>query len=385
MHSRKSFTCGKLVLSTALSFGLMFSQAPVALAEPSATSATSIEQITAQMNELYMEAEQSQYDLISANNHVAKIADLIAMLDVQIEKCSNELEAAKKNLSKFVSDEYKQGGVSLLDIIVNSTSFEDLLSQVIYANKIAEHKQTAIKRVDDLYAQYILKKGELEQALADQERYIAEQQESTVVAQEANKAAVAFIEQLPQEVVEQLASASAEQREEAMQATINILSKMDEEQLESIGLSSDVDFSSPETFTSTASAAAAAAGADSSDMLARVYSLLGSGYQYSGYNYTGDTSTSSFTCSGVVDYGLGRDSRSSSPETLYEEVGSGNMTTDVGSLQPGDLVFYSYGDRAVGHVAVYIGDGQVIDSIPNGGVQVRDVDYMEVVGGGSLG
>lgn len=381
MHSRKSFTCGKIVLSAALSFGLMFSQAPVALAEASAASATSIEQITAQMNELYMQAEQSQYDLISANNHVEKIADLIANIDVQIEKSSAELEVAKQNLAKFVADDYKQGGVSLLDIILNSTSFEHFLTQVTYANKIAEHKQAAIKLVDDLYAQLTLYKSELEQALADQQRYIAEQQESTVAAEAANEAAIAFIEQLPQDVVEQLASASAEQREEAMQATINILSNMDEKQLESIGLSSDIDFSSTESFTETV---AATTGGDSSDMLSRVYSLLGSGYQYSGYNYTGDTSTSSFTCSGVVDYGLGRDSRSSSPETLYEEVGS-NITTDVSSLQPGDLVFYSYGDREVGHVAVYIGDGQVIDSIPNGGVQVRDVDYMEVVGGGSLG
>lgn len=380
MHSRKSFTCGKAVVSAALSFGLLFSQAPAAYAKASAASATSIEQITAQMNELYMEAEQTQYDLISANNHVEKIADLIASIDVQIEKCSAELEVAKKNLAKFVAEEYKQGGVSLLDIIFNSTSFEEFLSQVTYANKIAEHTQAAIKRVDDLYAQLTLKKSELEQALADQQRYITEQQESTVAAEVANEAAIAFIEQLPQDVVEQLASASAEQREEAMQATINILSNMDEEQLESIGLSSDIDFSSTESFTETV---AATTGGDSSDMLSRVYSLLGSGYQYSGYNYTGDTSTSSFTCSGVVDYGLGRDSRSSSPETLYEEVGT-NITTDVSSLQPGDLVFYSYGDREVGHVAVYIGDGQVIDSIPNGGVQVRDVDYMEVVGGGSL-
>jgi cell wall-associated NlpC family hydrolase len=187
-----------------------------------------------------------------------------------------------------------------------------------------------------------------------------------------------------------------------MQASMEALATMDESQLATIAAAAGVPVTDDGSADGAASAASSVAAALSSggstaassggsssgstsysDMLSRVYSLLGSGYQWSGYNYTGDNTTSSFTCSGVVDYALGRDSQSSSPETLYEEVGS-NITTDVNSLQAGDLVFYSYGDREVGHVGVYVGDGQVIDAIPNGGVAVRDVNYMDVVGGGSL-
>jgi cell wall-associated NlpC family hydrolase len=54
----------------------------------------------------------------------------------------------------------------------------------------------------------------------------------------------------------------------------------------------------------------------------------------------------------------------------------------VGQLQPGDLVFYQYG-AVVDHVAVYIGNGQVIEAWPsprpNGvGGSVRIVRYDEV-------
>ena len=447
MHTKRFVRCGKAVVSAALSMGMLFSQTPIALAEDnSSTNAAetteaqpengapanattpnqSIEKVTEEMTKLYIEAEQSQYDLISVTKHLTQTEDLISEIDVRIEQSSKDLRKAKENLSQFVSNDYKQGNVSLLDILFNSTSFDDLISRITYANKVAEHQRDAIKRVDTIYALLTRQKSDLEAAHEVQKRYISEQEERTAVADNASAAAVAFIQALPEETVQQLASADTAQREAAMQASLQLLSTMNQSQLESIfgaqpseGEESGSSSSAPsgaaavmealitsggsvssEVFSDggSESYAGATSGAISggssgntsgsytgySDLLSRVYSLLGSGYQWSGYNYTGDNSTSSFTCSGVVDYGLGRDSRSSSPETLYEEVGS-NITTDVSQFQEGDLVFYSYGGRSVGHVGVYIGDGQIIDSIPNGGVAIRDVNYMDVVGGGSIG
>lgn len=121
----------------------------------------------------------------------------------------------------------------------------------------------------------------------------------------------------------------------------------------------------------------------------RAYSIIGSGYSYSGYKWTGSTSSSYFTCSGVVDYALGLSSWSNSPQTLYNKVGS-RMKYSVSQLNYGDLVFFTLHDgRSVGHVGIYIGNGKMIDSIPNGGVQIRNVtfiagsDYRDFVGGGS--
>ena len=124
-----------------------------------------------------------------------------------------------------------------------------------------------------------------------------------------------------------------------------------------------------------------AATASASAMVSQAYSIIGSGYQWSGYTWTGSTSSSAFTCSGVVDYALGLSSQSNSPESLYASVS--NMKSSPSQLSYGDLVFYSFAGRYPGHVGIYVGDGMIIDSIPDGGVAVRSVDYMDFIGGGS--
>lgn len=120
----------------------------------------------------------------------------------------------------------------------------------------------------------------------------------------------------------------------------------------------------------------------------KAYSVIGSGYSYTGYNWTGSTSSSYFTCSGLVDYALGLSPWSNSPTTFYNKVGS-RLTTNVNSLQYGDLVFFKTGSR-ITHVGIYIGGGKMIDSIPNGGVGIHTLtyiagsDYRDFAGGGPI-
>ena len=121
---------------------------------------------------------------------------------------------------------------------------------------------------------------------------------------------------------------------------------------------------------------------DVSSFVSAAYGIIGSGYSWSGYNWTGSVGSSWFTCSGVVDYALGRPPRARSPETLYAEVGSA-MVHSTGALNYGDLVFYASGGRYPGHVGIYIGGGQIIDAIP-GGVAIRNVNYMNFIGGGPI-
>lgn len=53
----------------------------------------------------------------------------------------------------------------------------------------------------------------------------------------------------------------------------------------------------------------------------------------------------------------------------------------VDELEPADLVFFGSSPLNTYHVGVYVGDGQMIDSIPDGGVQQRFV-YETFCGGG---
>ena len=122
-------------------------------------------------------------------------------------------------------------------------------------------------------------------------------------------------------------------------------------------------------------------------MVQRAYSVIGSGYSYTGYKWTGSTSTSWFTCSGLVDYAMGYGPWSNSPATFRSKVR--HLTYDVNSLSYGDLVFFKSGSR-ISHVGIYIGSGKMIDSIPGAGVGIRSItyiagsDYRDFAGGGPI-
>lgn len=453
------------MVSALLSCSLMCGAAPVAWANQTQTAEDTIASASAELTRLNQMAEMSEYDLISTSISLDQTRQLIADLDAHIAKSAQDLESAKRNLSRFVTEDYKTGSATLLDILLNSVSMDDFVSRIVYANKFAELHRASITQVETIHADLLQKRAALAQALADKEHYIDEQSKRLAAANDATEAAQMFYDQLPSDVQQAIDAEAEVNHLESVQASLVILEEIaqqegieiqdllpdtevnpaasvaapsqgaDAEASANVGENagentsenagalplpeptvtadlSNVDLGAiaSEVFGSvnadagvtqgdaatarattggdatgsTATAGTATSGpVDTSELLSRAYELLGSGYQYSGYNWTGSTSDSAFTCSGVVDYALGRDSQSSSPESLYEEVG-GNLTTNVDNLNAGDLVFYGYGDREVGHVGVYVGDGYVLDSIPEGGVGIRPVDYMDVVGGGSL-
>ena len=63
---------------------------------------------------------------------------------------------------------------------------------------------------------------------------------------------------------------------------------------------------------------------------------------------------------------------------------AGNLKTDASQLEVGDLVFYQSGG-VVGHVAIYIGSGQVIHASDySTGVIISSINYSSgFCGGGS--
>lgn len=58
-----------------------------------------------------------------------------------------------------------------------------------------------------------------------------------------------------------------------------------------------------------------------------------------------------------------------------------HWTTDPDELQAGDLVFFGDSPYNTGHVGISLGGSRMIDSVPNGGVQEREL-YGSFVGGG---
>lgn len=92
---------------------------------------------------------------------------------------------------------------------------------------------------------------------------------------------------------------------------------------------------------------------------------LGVKYKWAGTNPNG------FDCSGLVTYSFGQ-ADVNLPRTAGEMY---NVGTKVTSLQPGDLLFYATsGGKKVTHVAIYLGDGQMIHSATSKGVSIASLN-----------
>ncbi|MBS5080394.1 MAG: C40 family peptidase [Clostridiales bacterium] len=98
--------------------------------------------------------------------------------------------------------------------------------------------------------------------------------------------------------------------------------------------------------------------------------FVGNPYVWGGTSLTNGADCSGFTQSVMANFGI------SIPRVAAAQAGSGRVV-DLGSIQPGDLLFYN-GDGGIGHVSMYIGNNQVVHaSSSTTGIIVSDMGYRQ--------
>lgn len=396
-------------ISAALVVTLGLATVPVsAMAATSEELQAQLDQASQQLMSLYGEAEQAGYDLDNVTRDLNNTNDQITDLEGQISEQQAQLVTKKSQLCDILASQYKMGDeTGLLSLILSSDSFGDLVSNIHYANKISEQKQGAIKEVRELQESLEQNKSSLEEQRTQQEQLVADQQAKADSANQAAAQAQAYYDQLSDEVKQKLAEEEAERRaaaeKEAQEAAAAAKKKAEEEAASNQNNASNSSNGGNSSNSSNSNSNNSNSGGSSNNnaskpnsgggtpapsgsasaMVSRALGVVGSGYRWSGYVWTGSTSSSAFTCSGLVDYALGLPTNSNSPESYFGSVRY--ITSDVSALNYGDLVFYSYAGRYPGHVGIYIGGGQIVDSCPGGGVQIRSVNYPGTfIGGGPI-
>lgn len=121
---------------------------------------------------------------------------------------------------------------------------------------------------------------------------------------------------------------------------------------------------------------------DAAEAIARGRTLLGTPYEFGGGGKHGpDTG---IDCSGFVLFAFGLDSNEigRTAQAQFDSLASTSVPPD--QIQPGDLIFYAKGRTgtvgspdAISHVAIYSGDGKMIESTRyNGGTEpgVQEID-----------
>ncbi len=402
------------VPAVGLSLVLGLSSCPIsAFAATSAELQTQLDAASKRLNELSSAAEQAGNDLATVTSDLEDTKSQITQTEAEIEEEQQQLEQNQSELGSLVATQYKTGGSSIISMLLNSGSFSSLISSVHYADKAAEYQQSVISTTRELKESLENKKSELEEQKTKQEQLVSEQSKKSAAASAAASEAQSYYDQLSDELKakiaeEQEAARKKAEEEAAAQAALIAEQTKKAEQNANRGSSSNSNSgsnSNSDSNSNSGSNSNSNSGSNSNSssnsgsssrqpttsaaaMVQRAYSVIGSGYSYTGYNWTGSTSSSWFTCSGLIDYALGLSPWSNSPATLYNKVGS-RITHSVSNLQYGDLVFFNAGS-GIYHVGIYIGGGKMIDSIPNGGVGIRSVtyiagsDYREFAGGGPI-
>lgn len=104
-------------------------------------------------------------------------------------------------------------------------------------------------------------------------------------------------------------------------------------------------------------------------VVAYALQYVGNPYVYGGSSLTNGTDCSGFTMSVYANFGYGL------PHSSASQSGCGTRVS-LDSLLPGDLLFYTNGGSSIGHVALYIGNGQVVHaSTPSTGIKISSANY----------
>lgn len=345
-------------LRVACGLGLAALATPVtgALARPSASQSTldALADAQAQLDAAQAELDRlgDEYEKLAAqlSETMGKIEDVngqISDTEAEIQRKEEELQRKKELLAARVNANYKAGDTNFLEVLMASSSFEELTSNIYYMNKVTQadvaliDEVTAAKQaLDNTKAQLESQKAQLEDLKASQASDLEAMQAKQVETQNMLAGLSSEVQELmAQRDAEILASAKAEQEERER-----------------------------------AEAARAAAAASSSQAASAGAALAGSGGSASGKG-----AAIVAACGRVPSPGAGYCAMWVSQ--VYQAAGCGYpggnavdqyysfcTSSNRSAIQPGMLVAvpshpHTVAGRIYGHVGIYVGGGMVMDNI----------------------
>lgn len=369
----------KRILSVILALGLVFSFSGTALAEPS---------LNEQLDSSNSQYNKSQQDINAAKAKASDAATQVEILDGKIHTGMKELDSinsqitkkqadisnAEANIQKSESDikeeqdlynkrmraMYMSGSNGYVSVILDSNGLNDLMSKIDTVQRITEYDKEMLADLNN-------KKEELQQKkqllVSDESKLNTLKSDSqnklnTLNAQKA--------QQLPLIAQANAEEAAAIAQSAATQAQITAINKklaaLKAEQAAAAKAKNQTPnttrISVPTNFTTD-------------NLVTYAETFIDVPYSWGG------TSPDGFDCSGFVQYAYAHFGISI-PRTSEQQYGVGS-SVDKSNLQPGDLVFFNWGEDGIpgpGHVGMYIGGGQMIDAPhPGASVHISDLSY----------
>lgn len=381
------------VLALGLAATIALSSFPVsAQADPTSSELQQrVNEAYAQLLDYSQQAEVAGNQLEQVKSDLASVQDQIAQTKQEIADKQAELEQDQKALSSRLSSSYKRGDASLLGVVLGSSDFGELFSNLFYANKVAARDRDAIDTVRTAKQELTDQQTALEQQEAEKKQLVAEQEQKTAAVQQRASQMQSYYQGLDSDLQAALANEAAVQaaqdaltKQQAQEAGSNSGATNSGNASSNTGSNSNANTntntntnagsnsnpsSKPSQNTGSSSSGNTNSGSAPGGILAFAQSKIGCAYSYGGVG------PSAYDCSGLV-YAAYKNAGLSIARTAdaqYRQVAAaGHLVTDVSSLKPGDLVFFYPG---IGHVGVYEGNGSFVHASTYGVGVIRSSLY----------
>lgn len=381
------------VLALGLAATIALSSFPVsAQADPTSSELQQrVNEAYAQLLDYSQQAEVAGNQLEQVKSDLASVQDQIAQTKQEIADKQAELEQDQKALSSRLSSSYKRGDASLLGVVLGSSDFGELFSNLFYANKVAARDRDAIDTVRTAKQELTDQQTALEQQEAEKKQLVAEQEQKTAAVQQRASQMQSYYQGLDSDLQAALANEAAVQaaqdaltKRQAQEAGSNSGAANSGNASSNTGSNSNANTntntntnagsnsnpsSKPSQNTGSSSSGNTNSGSAPGGILAFAQSKIGCAYSYGGVG------PSAYDCSGLV-YAAYKNAGLSIARTAdaqYRQVAAaGHLVKDVSSLKPGDLVFFYPG---IGHVGVYEGNGSFVHASTYGVGVIRSSLY----------
>lgn len=345
----------KRIISLIVTIGLATTISIQVMADPLSNQLNNQKNQLEQQNKAYKQAQKSVEDIEGsiekldceiekANDEVDKAKVKIGETVVQIETSTKDILVAQDNIieeeelfNKRMRSMYINGVDSYLEILFNSTGFEDLMSRVENIKKIVEYDNEIILELTN-------KKIEIENKKVALEK----EKKNLVLVKIQNENKIVSIKEKKQE--QNLLIAEAKQQQQLYSGKVSEAQAIVNATMRQIQQISDA---APKYTPSRGSSSLS-----SNALVAYASNFLGTPYRW------GANGPSSFDCSGFMVY-IFRHFGISLSRTTYTQIREGTYVARA-DLQPGDLVFFGSGSPH--HVGMYVGNNSYIHAPRTGDV-----------------
>ena len=330
-----------------------------------------IDTLSDEQDLIYEKMDDIKSEIINTMTEIGLLEDQIAQKEIDIAQMQAEYEAAvqkqaeqESNMALNIRLMYEKGNTSLLQMILESESFGEMLNKISFAQSVYDYDRQRLQEYKD-HKQYV-------HDVWDQLEAEKSGLEADKLSLEAQKAycdgLMADLKKEASNYDTLIASAkrAAKEQEKLLKEEQKQLKKLQDEEKRKQQVNNLMN----QSFTSTSytDIVDAASGSDVGKQIAK-YGLqfIGNPYVWGGTSLTNGADCSGFTYRIYKDFGynISRTSlqqRNDGTGVKYE------------NAQPGDLICYS------GHVGLYIGGGYIVHaSNERSGIKVSKATYRQIL------